>query len=98
MASQKNSVITIGVIAAILVIAFVAAEFLYFRPAEALDQDAQAEKLQITGSQKQFKEIEEKLLANEKFQSLEKMGQWPLDPEKIIKGGKTNPFIPEIKK
>lgn len=97
MSGHKNGAITLGLMIAAIIIAAVGAEFLYFRPAEKLDQDAQAEKLQIIGSQKQFKEIEEKLLANEKFQSLEKIGQWPIAADAVKKGAKDNPFVEEIK-
>ena len=98
MSGQKNSVITLGVIIIALIVALVCADFLYFMPAEKLDQDSQAENLQIVGSQKQFKEIEDKLLANEKFQSLEKIGQWPIAIDAVAKGAKNNPFIEVPKK
>jgi uncharacterized protein YpmB len=98
MSGHKNGAITIGVIIGIIIAAVIGADFLYFIPSEKLDQDSQAEKLQILGSQKQFKEIEEKLLANEKFQSLEKSGQWPIAVDAVKKGVKDNPFVENIKK
>ena len=93
MGAQKSGTITIGILIAAIIIALIAADFLYFIPAEKLDQDTQAENLQIIGSQNQFKEIQDKLLANDKFQSLEKIGTYPVSIDTVKKGDKNNPFI-----
>ncbi len=88
---QKQMTIVLAVMAGLIIGATVAVNIFYFEGIIPGQTSSSSISTKLLNSQKEFKQIQEKLLQNEKFNELQKLGEWPLKIERMMHG-KDNPF------
>ena len=90
---QKQLVMILSVVIFLIVGVAIALNLFYFEAIKPGQTFLAAPNSKLLNSQKEFKQIQDKLLQNEKFNELQKVGIWPLHLEAMT-FGKDNPFNP----
>jgi hypothetical protein len=90
---QKQVVMILSVLVFLIIGAVIALNLFYFQGIKPSQTFLAAPNSKLLNSQKEFKQIQDKLLQNEKFNELQKVGSWPLQVEAMTYG-KDNPFNP----
>ncbi len=91
--NELGSIVAILVAMILVVLALIYAEMFYFT--YDLDNSVTGTNLNTTAKiEKEFDQIKQTLSVDELYNSLERIGNWPIDLDKVAMQ-KTNPFVPE---